>query len=149
MKNSGDMLSNSSKYALKAVLYLAVNSSAKHKILVKDISEPTNIPKPYLSKILQALSRHNIVSSVRGPKGGFYLSEENRSVRLMKIVQIIDGDNRLTSCMLSIHECNAEHPCPMHHLVGDTKTRFVKNLEETAVEDLVSDIEAGKSFLPL
>ncbi len=143
------MLSNSSKYALKAVLYLAVHSSRGNKILAKDISGPTNIPKAYLSKILQELSRHNIVSSVRGPGGGFYLSEENRTVHLMDIIHIIDGDNRLTSCMLSLQDCNAEHPCPMHDLVGDTKVRFVKNLEETTVDDLVADIEAGKSFLPL
>ncbi len=117
--------------------------------MAKDISEPTNIPKAYLSKILQELSRHNIVSSVRGPGGGFYLSDSNREVHLMDIIHIIDGDNRLTSCMLSLQECNAEHPCPMHDLVGDTKVNFVKNLENTTIEDLVSDIKAGKSFLPL
>jgi len=143
------MLSNSSKYALKAVLYIAVNSSQEQKILAKEISERTNIPKAYLSKILQELSKHNIVSSIRGPSGGFYLSEANRAVHLMDIIHIMDGDNRLTSCMLSLQECNAAHPCPMHDLVGDTKTRFVKNLEETNVEDLVADIEAGRSFLPL
>lgn len=143
------MLSNSSKYALKAVLFLAVHSSQKQKILAKNISEPTNIPKAYLSKILQELSRHNIVSSVRGPGGGFYLSEDNRMVHLMDIIHVIDGDHRLTSCMLSLQDCNADHPCPMHHLVGDTKVNFVKNLEETTVEDLVADIESGRSFLPL
>jgi Rrf2 family protein len=143
------MLSNSSKYAIKAVLYLAVNSSQATKILAKDISEPTNIPKAYLSKILQELSRHNIVSSIRGPGGGFYLSEANRAVHLIDIIHIIDGDNRLTSCMLSLHECNADHPCPMHDLVGDTKVRFAKNLEKTTVEDLVADINSGKSFLPI
>ena len=143
------MLSNSSKYALKAVLYLAINSSKEKKVLAKEISAPTNIPKAYLSKILQALSRHHIVSSIRGPGGGFYLTKENRTVPLMDIIHVIDGDNRLTSCMLSLQECNAEHPCPMHDLVGDTKVRFVKNLEETTVDDLVVDIKSGKSFLPL
>lgn len=143
------MLSNSSKYAIKAVLYLAVNSSRDHKILAKDISDPTNIPKAYLSKILQELSRHNIVSSVRGPGGGFYLSKENKDVHLIKIIQIIDGDNRLISCMLSLKECNAKKPCPMHNLLGDVKTGFVKNLEKTTIGDLVADIKLEKSFLPL
>jgi len=143
------MLSNSSKYALKAVLYLAVKSSENHKILAKEISEPTNIPKAYLSKILQDLSRHDIVSSLRGPGGGFYLSETNKTVPLMKIISVIDGDHRLTSCMLSLNKCDANHPCPMHDLVGNTKSNFVKNLEETTVEDLIADINSGKSFLPL
>ena len=143
------MLSNSTKYALKAMLYLAVNSDNKKKILVKDFCELINVPKAYLSKLLQKLAKHNIVSSMRGPKGGFYLTDKNRSVPLLEIVNVIDGENRLTSCMLSLNKCNAEHPCPMHDLIGDTKTHFLKNLEETTVGDLVSDILEGKSFLPL
>ena len=143
------MLSNSSKYALKAVLFLAVHSYRGHNILAKNISGPTQVPKAYLAKILQDLSRHNIVSSVRGPGGGFYLSEANRAVPLIKIIHTMDGNDRLMSCMLSLNECDAEHPCPLHDLVGDTKTRFVKKLEETTINDLIADIEAGKSFLPM
>lgn len=143
------MLSNSTKYALKAVLFLAVNSDDENKILVKDFSKPINVPQAYLSKLLQKLARHNIVSSTRGPKGGFYLNEQNRSVPLLEIITVIDGESRLTSCMLSMNKCNEEHPCPMHDLLGDTKTHFLKNLKETTVGDLVSDILEGKSFLPV
>lgn len=143
------MLSNSSKYALKAVLYLAVNGSENDKILAKNISARINVPQAYLAKLLQELSKHNIVSSTKGPNGGFYLTDKNRGVRLMNIINIIDGDNRLTSCMLSLNICDADHPCPLHDLVGETKSNFVKNLEKTSVQDLVSDISMGKSFLPL
>lgn len=143
------MISNSSKYALKAVLYLAVNTSAGKKVMAKDLSGPTNVPKAYLSKLMQELSRHNLISSTRGPGGGFYLTEANRNVTLMEIIQVIDGDNRLKSCVLSLKHCNEDHPCPMHHLVGNTKTNFVKNLENTTIEDLVQNVAQGKSFLPL
>ncbi len=143
------MLSNSSKYALKAVLYLAVHSTMEKKILAKDISKPINVPRAYIAKILQELSRHNIVSSMRGPGGGFYLNEENKKTPLIDIISLIDGDNRLTSCVLSLHKCDNENPCPMHHLVDDTKASFVKKLKETSVEDLISDIRSGKSFLPI
>ncbi|WP_299532698.1 Rrf2 family transcriptional regulator [Ulvibacterium sp.] len=143
------MLSNSSKYALKAVLYLAVHSSVENKILAKDITKPINVPRAYIAKILQELSRHQIVSSTRGPKGGFYLNEENRKTRLIDIISLIDGDNRLTSCVLSLHKCDYENPCPMHHLVDDTKASFVEKLRQTSVEDLILDIKLGKSFLPI
>ncbi|HET8736959.1 MAG TPA: Rrf2 family transcriptional regulator [Pricia sp.] len=143
------MMSNSSKYALKAVLYLAVKSSAEQKILAKDLSVATNVPQAYLSKLLQQLSRNDIVSSMKGPGGGFYLSDENRGKSLMAIVDVIDGDNRLTSCILSLKKCDMENPCPMHDLVGETKTNFIKQLKDTTVADLVLDIREGKSFLPL
>ena len=143
------MLSNSSKYALNAVLYLAVHSTYENKILAKEISESTKIPRAYLSKLLQELTRHNLICSVRGPHGGFYLTDENRAVSLLQIVTLIDGDNRLTSCVLGLHKCDNKNPCPLHDLVGETKTNFVKNLEETTVQDLVADIKEGKSFLSL
>ncbi len=143
------MLSNSSKYAVNAVLYLAVHSTNEKKLLAKEISKSTKIPQAYLSKLMQKLTRHQLISSVRGPNGGFYLTEENRNVSLLDIVTVIDGDIRLTSCMLGLHKCNENHPCPIHHLVGDTKTNFMKNLERTSVQELVSDIQDGKSFLSL
>ena len=72
------MFSNSSKYAIKAVLYLAMNSSKDEKVMAKDISEPINVPQAYIAKLLQQLSKHEIVSSLKGPKGGFYLSEKKQ-----------------------------------------------------------------------
>ncbi len=143
------MLSNSSKYALKAVLYLAVHSNINHKIGAKDLSGPINVPQSYLSKLLQELGRHHMVSSTKGPNGGYYLSDKNRERYLIEIINLIDGDDRLTSCMLSLERCNADYPCPLHKLLGKTKSNFLKQLEKTTIDDLVSDIDKGRSFLPL
>ena len=66
------MFSTSSKYAIKAVLFLALHTNESKKLMVKDIYKSINVPKAYLAKLLQDLSRHNIVSSTRGPKGGFF-----------------------------------------------------------------------------
>ncbi|WP_298995522.1 RrF2 family transcriptional regulator [Flagellimonas sp. S174] len=143
------MFSNSSKYAIKGVLYLAVNARENRKVLAKDIAKPINVPPHYIAKLLQELKRHGIVSSVKGPHGGFYLNEENMKTQLMKIVDVIDGEQKLRSCMLSIRECDNENPCPLHHLVGETKTDFIKNLENTTISDLVANIKEGKSILPL
>ncbi|WP_394973011.1 RrF2 family transcriptional regulator [uncultured Croceitalea sp.] len=143
------MISNSSKYALKAILYLAVNTSEEEKLLAKNLSGLANVPKAYLSKLLQKLVRHNLISSVRGPHGGFYLTEENRNVRLIEVINLIDGIDRLTSCMLSLNKCDEKYPCPLHESVGDMKTKFIENLEKTSIQDLVEDIKTGKSFLPL
>ncbi|MBT8187085.1 MAG: Rrf2 family transcriptional regulator [Croceitalea sp.] len=143
------MLSNSSKYAIKGVLYLAMKSSTEKKILAKELSVPINVPPSYIAKLLQELGKHGIVSSTKGPKGGFYLNEANRIIPLIKIVDVIDGGYRLKSCMLSLSDCNEDHPCPLHKMVGNTKSNFVKQLQETTVNDLVADIKAGNSFLPL
>ena len=61
------MLSNSSKYAINAVIYLAIHSSASHRIAPKDVAEALHIPTPFLAKILQTLARKKVISSNKGP----------------------------------------------------------------------------------
>ncbi len=143
------MLSNSSKYAVKAVLFLALHSSKDRKVMVKDISSPINVPQAYLAKLLQELSKEKIVSSTRGPKGGFFLSEEDNSQPVINILKIIDGEKRLTNCMLSLEQCDEEKPCPLHNILSASRLTILKHLKEKSIRDLSEDVKSGNSFLPL
>ncbi|RDY60618.1 RrF2 family transcriptional regulator [Flagellimonas nanhaiensis] len=143
------MLSNSAKYALKAVLYLSLNSNEEEKLMTKDISEKINVPKSYLAKILQDLSRHGVIASSKGPKGGFYLHDNNKKISLIDIIEVIDGKQRLSSCILGFHECDSENPCVLHDIMGGANNQFVKSLEETTLEDLIADLSEGSSVFPV
>jgi Rrf2 family protein len=143
------MLSKSSKYAIKAVLFLALNSNDKKKVMVKDISEPINVPQAYIAKLLQELSRQNIISSTRGSKGGFYLNEKNRKQSIMSIVNVIEGEKNFNSCMLSLKECDDEKPCPLHNTLYPFKSKIINNLQSISVKDLALEVELGNAFLPL
>lgn len=143
------MFSNSSKYAIKAVLYLALYSNENKKIMAKDISEPINVPPAYIAKLLQELSRQDIISSTRGSKGGFYLSKRNKNQHIIDIVEAIDGDKRINACLLSLEHCNEEKPCPLHNLVGPYRAKLLKNLQNKTIKDLCKEIKQGNAFLPL
>lgn len=143
------MFSNSSKYAIKAVLYLALNSSEEKKIMVKDIAEPINVPQAYIAKLLQELSRQNLISSTKGPRGGFYLSNTDKQIPLRKIIHVIDGESRLSSCLLSLEDCNEDKPCPLHKSMYPLKTKLLESLENKTIVDLAKDVEDGNSYLPL
>ncbi len=143
------MFSNSSKYAIKAVLYLALNSNEEKKIMVKDIAGPINVPKAYIAKLLQELSRQKTISSTKGPKGGFYLSEEDKKQPLKRIIHVIDGEKRLSSCLLSLEKCNDEKPCPLHKLAAPLRNELLVSLENKTICDLAKDVREGNSFLPL
>ena len=143
------MISNSSKYAIKAVLYLAVNSNEEEKIIVKHIAEPINVPQPYIAKLLQQLVKEKIISSSKGPKGGFYLTEENKTQSIMRIVYVIDGENKFNSCMLSLKACDMKNPCPLHNIITPSKSILVQNLKNKTIKDLAIDVKSGNSFLPL
>ena len=143
------MLSNSSKYAIKAVLYLALNSNENNKVMVKDICAPINVPQAYIAKLLQLLSKENLISSTRGPSGGFYLNDNNRKQSIMSIVNVIDGEKKFNSCMLSLKECDDEKPCPMHKIAHPYLSKLLNRLNEKTIEDLSIEIRSGESFLPL
>ncbi|GAA3601323.1 RrF2 family transcriptional regulator [Flavivirga amylovorans] len=143
------MLSNSSKYAIKAVLFLALNASEKKKVMVKNISKPINVPQAYIAKLLQPLVKEKIVSSARGPKGGFYLDETNLEQPIISIVNIIDGEKRLNSCLMSLKKCNEEKPCPLHNELSASRAQILNNLRSRTIKDLVKEVKLGNAFLPL
>ncbi|MEO1030720.1 MAG: Rrf2 family transcriptional regulator, partial [Bacteroidota bacterium] len=125
------------------------NSSEKKKIVVNDIARPINVPRAYIAKILQDLSKKNLISSTRGPKGGFYLSQENMRVKVYDIVVAMDEEQRINSCLLSLKECNISNPCSLHHLAYNEKETIIRKLNNTSLEELVEHIKTGKSILPI
>lgn len=143
------MLSNSSKYAIKAVLFLALESHKGNKITVKDISKPINVPQAYVAKLLQELARANIISSLRGARGGFYLSEDNLKNTVIKIVSVIDGEKKLNACMLSLEKCDEDKPCPLHYILSPSRNNILDHLKDKTIKELALDVKTGNSFLPL
>ncbi len=141
------MLSSSSKYAINAVLYLAVNATEINKIRASEIAEAIKVPSPFLSKLLQTLSREHIISSSKGPKGGFYLTDEEKQLYLIEIVKSIDGVDRLEDCVLGLKKCSSEKPCPVHFSVQPFKNKFLKELEENTIEYFAEKVKKGEAYL--
>ncbi|HHM20385.1 MAG TPA: Rrf2 family transcriptional regulator, partial [Bacteroidetes bacterium] len=109
------MFSKACRYALRAVLYLAIHSSENQKIGVSAMAESLQVPRHFLAKILQQLTRAGLISSAKGPNGGFYCSVENLKVTLEQVIICIDGKEILTGCIMGLPACSAEKPCPLHH----------------------------------
>jgi Rrf2 family iron-sulfur cluster assembly transcriptional regulator len=108
------MLSNTSKYAIRSVIYLALYSSGEKKVGIREISEALNIPTPFLGKILQNLAKHQILESTKGPHGGFCLKRQAIDIPLMEIIEIIDGGDLFDRCVIRTTKCNYDAPCSLH-----------------------------------
>ncbi len=104
------MLSKSSTYAIRGVLYLALNSNEMQKYSPKEIALAIAVPAPFLAKTLQELTKRNLISSVKGRNGGFYLTEENKQNTLISIVDSIDGLNKFQNCFA--HGFSVAFPTP-------------------------------------
>ncbi len=141
------MLSNSTKYAIRAVLYLANNSSVDHKLGSKKIAEDIDIPAPFLAKIFQILSKATIIKSTKGPNGGFYLTEKELSKNLLRVVESIDGLHAFNSCFLGLPTCSEENQCSIHHIAVPFRDALLKELTERSIADFAEDARKGKTFI--
>ncbi len=141
------MLSNQSKYAIRAVLYLAIYSSKTNKIGAKKVAELIDVPAPFLAKIFQTLSREKIISSAKGPNGGFFLTEKELSKNLMDIIECIDGLDSFNSCYVGLPKCSDENPCAIHHIAAPCRDLLVKELTERSIKNFAEDTKEGKSFI--
>ena len=130
------MLSNASKYALKAMNYLVKNTSPKNRLFSKEIAEATDIPKAFLSKILHQLSQKNFVSAVKGPKGGFFLTDEQKENSIMEIIIEVEGKDTIGQCILNLEHCDASNPCPIHHFIERAKNDLHRSLRGIRLSDL-------------
>lgn len=141
------MLSKSCIYALRAIVYIGHNSTATHKIGIKEIGEELELPFHFLSKILQRLVKHGIIQSTKGPNGGFYISEEAQKKSLLKIVAVIDGLSFFESCGLGLKQCSEAHPCPLHNDFKIFRDGLYHVFSKKTISDLVHQIEDGKAFI--
>lgn len=141
------MLSNTSKYAVRAVIYLALHAGEDKKIGIKRISEDLKIPSPFLGKILQSLAKHKLLSSTKGPSGGFGLGRPAGEITLFHVVDIIDGRDMFENCLITMNKCSDEdRHCPMHNRYVEIR-KELKNLFETqTIEELAQDAKTDKNI---
>ncbi|MGV8945770.1 MAG: RrF2 family transcriptional regulator [Lutibacter sp.] len=143
------MLSNASKYAILSTLYLAEHSNEDRKISVKEIAENIDVPSPFLAKLFQQLVRGKIISSTKGPHGGFYLSDKNKNKNVLDIIDNIDGLNKWNGCFLGLNECDSENPCPVHFIVVPFKNNILAKFRDKTIMEFSQEISANKSLLSL
>src|SRR5688500_12774766 len=109
------MLTKTSEYALRSIVYVAMQAAEGKKIGIKEIAKELELPLHFIGKILQDLVRKGIIASVKGPHGGFYLSQPAADISIMDVVHVIDGVQAFKRCGLGLKHCSDTHPCPLHH----------------------------------
>ncbi len=141
------MLSKSSTYAIRSVLYLSLNSNIEKKYSPKEVADAIHIPAPFLAKTLQLLTKKDLISSIRGRNGGFYLTKKDKLNNLMSIVESVDGLDKFTNCLLGLPVCSDENPCPIHHAVSPFKKELVDQLTNKTIGELAQEVSEGKTHI--
>ena len=129
------IFSKKCEYGLQGTLYLAVNQD-KGPISSDEIAEVLHIPKEFISKILQSLTKHDIIGSKKGKSGGFFLNKPASEIKLIEIVEAIDGLSIFENCVLGFPECSPDHPCPVHEKWGSLRDEAYEMLNSETIDEL-------------
>ena len=107
------------------------------------MAEVLQMPVAYSGKILQELAKKNIVTSLKGPGGGFYLNEKNLASPVINIIEAVDGLSVFESCGLGLSECSAECPCPFHHQFKVGRDTMKETFSNKSISDMAKEIKTN------
>jgi Rrf2 family protein len=139
------MLSKKTKYALKAMQYLARERS-RGPVLIAEIAEKEGIPQKFLEAILLELKKEGFLDSRKGKGGGYFLSRTPESVTLGAVVRKMEGPLALLPCVSQLFyrrcdECTDERTCGLRMVMKDVRDRTAEILDSTTLADVEARVQ--------
>jgi len=142
------MFSKATEYALRATIFIAQKSSEETKLGLDEIAKGIRSPKSFTAKILQQLTAGNkIISSTRGPGGGFFMTTKNKMLPVKAILIAMAEDDVLDKCVLGLKKCSDIKPCPMHHQYKTIREQIKNLFVSKSIQDLANEMETSDRYL--
>jgi Rrf2 family transcriptional regulator, iron-sulfur cluster assembly transcription factor len=140
------LYSKTCEHAIRALSYLAARPVGE-LILVDEIADAEEMPRPFTSKILRDLVRAGVLTSSRGPGGGYAMARDPGNVSLLEIMQIIDGSDQVDRCAVGLDLCNEFAPCPLHDKFQPLRTAIRAYLEGTTLAEMAGGLKRKRALL--
>lgn len=131
-----DMISQTVEYALRAVVTIAKHEGVP--CTAQQISQITQVPGPYLSKLMQGLVREGIVSSQRGLHGGFVLAKEPSKLTIWEVADAVEPFQRILECPLGI-KSHRGVLCSLHKRLDAAMATVEEQFRSTTIADVLAD----------
>jgi Rrf2 family nitric oxide-sensitive transcriptional repressor len=138
------MISNTTEYALRAVIFLGQDNQSAYT--AQQISMATQVPLPYLSKILNGLVRTNLVTSQRGLGGGFALAVNPNKLTLLQVLDAVEPVRGTEHCPPSLDKKRG-NSCPLHALLNESVQRMRSVYADSTVGELIAQDKGAKTKL--
>lgn len=133
------ILSKSFGYALRGILYVTYMSNEKERVQLSEIAAKLSAPKHFLAKIMKEMVKENILVSVKGPHGGFYMNEKTLQTPLIKLMEITGELKQFDNCVLRLRKCNMTDPCPLHKQAEPLQKQWHDLMANTTINDLLNN----------
>lgn len=126
------MISQTAEYALRAIVYLSDQVEPR---TTAQISEATQVPAAYLSKVMKSLGRAKLVHSMRGLNGGFTLVKKGTELSVLEVINSVDPIRRIQQCPLGLHGSDL---CPLHRKLDDAAKAIEETFGDTTISELLN-----------
>jgi Rrf2 family protein len=130
------MFSQTVEYALRAVVHLAYEAPAART--TAQIADATQVPKDYLSKILQGLAKKGIVSTQRGVGGGVALAKTPEELTILDVVNAVEPILRIKTCPLKL-KSHGVRLCPLHKRMDDALALVEQAFGSTTLAEVLAE----------
>ena len=129
-------LSTKGRYAVTAMLELAINASGDRRVTLADISEMQGISLSYLEQLFARLRQAALVKGTRGPGGGYRLARNTHEITIAQIIHAVDEKMDMTNCE-GMENCRGGERCLTHELWNALSHDIFRFLDGISLGDLV------------
>lgn len=129
------LLTRDTDYALRALAYIATQ---KDKVVaVPQLMSALKMPRPFLRKILQRLTKEGLLISYKGIGGGFLLKRAARTIRLTDVINIFQGPVALNECRFRRELCPNRQRCRLKKRLDYIDSFVRSELGKIVLDDLI------------
>lgn len=136
-------LSTKGRYGLKAMFELALDMSEK-PVPLKVIAKKQDISEQYLEQIFSSLKKADLVKSVRGSQGGYFLSKNKAEITVGDVLRVLEGDFALTDCLSDNDSCKNSQSCVTKLVWEKMKNSIEIAMDSITLKDMVEDYKKTK-----
>jgi Rrf2 family protein len=122
-------------YGLRAVIYLADRDPEKC-CPIAEIAKQQRVPRKFLEKIVQDLTRSGLIKSKRGSSGGYTLARPAEAISFFDVIQALEGPLAVNACMVEHLSCDQLTRCTMQGVWSDVQRKITEMLTQTTIADL-------------
>ena len=127
-------LKKTTEYALSVLAFMATRNQKMYAAEL--LHQELKIPRQYLRRLLTDLSKKGFIISTRGRSGGFVFARDMSTINIAQVIDAMEGADAMNTCLLGFTACIVGHPCVMHDLWTESRSKMIETLTKTTLADL-------------
>lgn len=141
------MLLRATEYAIRALVFIQLRNWEDKRPGVVEIAKEIEAPKAFSAKILQTLSRHQLIESMKGRGGGFFFPDNKSNLTLYDVILKMEGDVCFNKCGFGLKACDSDNPCPLHDKYMVINDLFCELVKTETIASISKNILDGNAVL--